>query len=679
MKIEWFIEKDVGILYCQENPVKSDTTVKELNDSNFNVIVTIADYDYSLSWREGSRKSVRHYQCSLSNYPEPSNWELKHLNEYLLYEIDYNRRIALWFEKAQTEKVVKDSISRFFKYEDVGLSAFVKSKLATQRERVIDIPPKLTHCHACHEKGCMTDHVCHVTSVTDAAKILQSGVILSACKAREESGHILSLEDRNAAGDPPDYFEYIMFTFGNCTAGDRLVMERTLGRFPTDMDLIENFYPGVRFYFRYKELVDHPGFCSDGYHYCKIKNKLDIKQYLIAVIAPRAAEPDLLKVTSPKLKKYLMFLDHTKYSDLWLWSHRAYELAESKKNVIVKESKIHGRGVFAVKDFKRGEPILNVDDSHIVTNTSKLTKKNYDFDLDFLANDKIVWMQPPGKYINHSCSPNVYFKTIGGIRKIYAIRDILKGEELTHDYSMGGWGDATFKCNCGTDICRNTWHADFFKLPMSTQKKYLPYLEDWFKKQFKEKLTEASMIKGNVIYLIPATLEEKGWIYEALTHPTIAPLCNGPPLFPDNPIPTWEEFCEDYKDFYFDGSALDKGMNYIVCVGDERIGVISYTCYHLRKHKAELDIWMNHIKNCGKGYGPDAIRTLCRYLYRTRRIKEFIIRPSTRNKRAVRAYEKAGFGRIYTERSKFIKNEFLSGYGTGDYEDEIRLGLKIEE
>lgn len=157
------------------------------------------------------------------------------------------------------------------------------------------------------------------------------------------------------------------------------------------------------------------------------------------------------------------------------------------KDVCVKESKIHGKGVFATKDFKRDESILDVDDSHVVTDTSKLTKENYDFDLDFLANGKIIWMQPPEKYINHSCSPNVYFKKFGSVRKVYAMRDIPKGKELVCDYSMNGWGDATFKCNCGSENCRKIWRADFFKLPLSIQRKYLPYLENWFKKQFREK------------------------------------------------------------------------------------------------------------------------------------------------------------------------------------------------
>jgi len=232
------------------------------------------------------------------------------------------------------EKAVKSSINEFFKYEDVGLSTFVKSKLASQAERVKNefekLPPKLTHCQACKEKGCITDPylVCHVTSVADAEKILKSGVLLSACQARRKSGQILALEDRNAAGDPPDYFGYVMFTFGNCIAGDMLVMERSLGKSPTPKELTEKFYPGVRFYFRYMDLVGHSRFCIDGHHSCKIKDVLELKPYLIVAVAPKVARTDLLRAVSPNLKECLAFVDHTKYSDLWSWSHKAYEVAK---------------------------------------------------------------------------------------------------------------------------------------------------------------------------------------------------------------------------------------------------------------------------------------------------------------------------------------------------------------
>jgi len=48
--------------------------------------------------------------------------------------------------------------------------------------------------------------ICHVSSVFDAKEILGTSAILSATKTRQRTRKELALEDRNAAGDPPDYF-----------------------------------------------------------------------------------------------------------------------------------------------------------------------------------------------------------------------------------------------------------------------------------------------------------------------------------------------------------------------------------------------------------------------------------------------------------------------------------------
>jgi hypothetical protein len=302
--------------------------VKAIAGDGFDVIVTIADYEYCLSWKAGPNIALRHYQCTFSDYPKASDWELQHLNEYLLYEINHDRKVILWSESAAASQAIKNSVSEFFEYEEGGLSAFVKSKLASQAERARKIPPKLTHCRACKEEGCVTDMVCHVASVVDAERVLKSGVLLSACEVRNISGQILAQEESNVAGDPPDYFEYVMFTFGNCIAGDRLLLERKLGRAPTDTELAKELHPGVRFYFSYADLVKHPGFCSDGYHFCKVKDRLEIEPYLIAAVAPYATANHLSRVAPHNLRKRLIFIEHTEHIDLWAWSHMAYETAK---------------------------------------------------------------------------------------------------------------------------------------------------------------------------------------------------------------------------------------------------------------------------------------------------------------------------------------------------------------
>ncbi|HII39524.1 TPA: SET domain-containing protein [Candidatus Micrarchaeota archaeon] len=59
-------------------------------------------------------------------------------------------------------------------------------------------------------------------------------------------------------------------------------------------------------------------------------------------------------------------------------------------------------------------------------------------------------MRPPGRFVNHSCSPNTHAKDFCDV----ANKDIAEGEEITADYretSPGGLNE--FKCNCGSKRC----------------------------------------------------------------------------------------------------------------------------------------------------------------------------------------------------------------------------------
>lgn len=99
-------------------------------------------------------------------------------------------------------------------------------------------------------------------------------------------------------------------------------------------------------------------------------------------------------------------------------------------------------------------------------------------------------MQAPEKYINHSCDPNVFVKSENGARKVYAMRDIPQGEEIAYDYSINGDNDGMFECHCGSKHCRKIYQGNFFKLPKTLQRKYLPYLDDWFVKKHNFEIRE---------------------------------------------------------------------------------------------------------------------------------------------------------------------------------------------
>ena len=56
-------------------------------------------------------------------------------------------------------------------------------------------------------------------------------------------------------------------------------------------------------------------------------------------------------------------------------------------------------------------------------------------------------------YINHSCEPNAYMKTLYGHVLFFALRDILPGEEITIDYEYTLHSDKK-RCHCGAKSCR---------------------------------------------------------------------------------------------------------------------------------------------------------------------------------------------------------------------------------
>jgi len=58
-------------------------------------------------------------------------------------------------------------------------------------------------------------------------------------------------------------------------------------------------------------------------------------------------------------------------------------------------------------------------------------------------------------YINHSCEPNAYMKTIYGHVLFFALRDIERGEEITVDYEDTLHPD-TKRCYCRAPSCRGT-------------------------------------------------------------------------------------------------------------------------------------------------------------------------------------------------------------------------------
>jgi hypothetical protein len=141
-----------------------------------------------------------------------------------------------------------------------------------------------------------------------------------------------------------------------------------------------------------------------------------------------------------------------------------------KPPVVVRRSRIQGRGVFATRRIRNGTVIVEYKGPRI---TAEQADELYDDDDDerthtflFTVDDNTVIDATrrggPARFINHSCDPNCRSFIEDGRVFIEAVRDISPGEELTYDYLLERPGrrtpaiEARYPCHCGSVKCRGT-------------------------------------------------------------------------------------------------------------------------------------------------------------------------------------------------------------------------------
>jgi uncharacterized protein len=143
----------------------------------------------------------------------------------------------------------------------------------------------------------------------------------------------------------------------------------------------------------------------------------------------------------------------------------------------VRESKIHGRGLFARADIAKGE-VVTVKGGHIVTReelreiTPKLGPVEIQIGDDlFIAPVTDEERELSMLYSNHSCDANLGMR---GEITFVAMRDIRAGEELTHDWCVTDDDDYSVACKCGSAKCRSTLTGKDWQRP-ELQERYAGY------------------------------------------------------------------------------------------------------------------------------------------------------------------------------------------------------------
>ncbi len=141
----------------------------------------------------------------------------------------------------------------------------------------------------------------------------------------------------------------------------------------------------------------------------------------------------------------------------------------------IKPTNKKGHGVFTSKNFKAGDFVC-------VLSGDRLTSKQIDVRIDAgeeTCNDPLqisrrmyIDLDELPRTINHSCDPNCGIKQEN---RLYALRDISAGEELSFDYSTTvpkykSWW--TMRCHCRARNCRRLV-SSYNTIPKQQIQKYL--------------------------------------------------------------------------------------------------------------------------------------------------------------------------------------------------------------
>lgn len=166
-----------------------------------------------------------------------------------------------------------------------------------------------------------------------------------------------------------------------------------------------------------------------------------------------------------------------------------------------------------------------------------------------------------------------------------------------------------------------------------------------------------------------ARLADRPRVHEWLVQSDLSDNVFGP-LFPERAVPTLEQFASDYVNSYFDGTRPYSGRMFIIALGADEVGCMSHGPIDLLNDVVELDIWLSERKLAGRGIGSEALVLLADWLQANYGVNRFLVRPSRRNVRALRAMRRAGFRETDLPAAEVIEKLQLP---RGDYADEVLL------
>jgi len=138
-------------------------------------------------------------------------------------------------------------------------------------------------------------------------------------------------------------------------------------------------------------------------------------------------------------------------------------------------------GVFAIESIAAGE-LISVWSGRVVNYDQLLTLPPELQAHSIQVEEELYYasIQPdePADYVNHSCDPN---SGLVGHLSLFAMRDILPGEEVCFDYATcDGSAYDEFDCQCGSPLCRGWVTGNDWRKPELWERYrgyFMPYLQ----------------------------------------------------------------------------------------------------------------------------------------------------------------------------------------------------------
>ncbi len=143
------------------------------------------------------------------------------------------------------------------------------------------------------------------------------------------------------------------------------------------------------------------------------------------------------------------------------------------RRIQVRNSGVHGRGVYAVAAINAGEVLIEYTGERISWDEAMdrhphdPAQPNHTFYFH-IEDGRVIDALFGGnssRWINHACEPNCEADEYDGRVFIKALRDLFPGEELFYDYGLTIDERYTaklkkeFACYCGSPVCRGTMLA----------------------------------------------------------------------------------------------------------------------------------------------------------------------------------------------------------------------------